>query len=110
MIAATEGAAMFVVLALLLAEGEGGRRPRRRQGCYRSRYSGTRRAGALLVGDVGCVAMTAAAEVAVMLVVLMLPLRRKHQLIQRRGCYCSWRSGARRAGTRLIRGIGLVWR
>ena len=64
---------MSVVLALFLAEG-GGHRLRRRQGCYRSRYSGTRRAGALLVGDVGYVAMTAAAEVAVMLVVLVLPL------------------------------------
>ena len=64
---------MFVVLALLLAEG-GGHRLKWRQGCYRSRYSGTRRAGALLAGDVGYVAMIAAAEVAAMLVVLMLPL------------------------------------
>ena len=63
---------MFVGLALLRAEG--GHQLRRRHGCYRSRYSGTRRAGALLLGDVGYVAMTAAAEVAVMLVVLMLPL------------------------------------
>jgi len=72
MIAATEGATMFVGLALLRAEG--GHQLRRRHGCYRSRYSGTRRAGALLVGDVGYVAMTAAAGAAVMLVVLMLLL------------------------------------
>ena len=66
---------MLGALALLLAEG--GHQLRRQQGCCRSWRSGTRPAGALLVGDIVWVAVIGAKKSAVVLVVPVLLLDEK---------------------------------
>ena len=72
MIAAAECAVMLVVLVLLLAM-EASSESATRLLPY-SRRIGARRDGAHLVGDIGLVAMNAAAEGRVMLVMLVLLL------------------------------------